>query len=83
MAGRRLEVSKGQHVVPNREGGWSVRKTGANRVTKNFDTQRDAVEYARSLARKQSSELYIHGKDGTIRGRDSYSSDTMPPRDKG
>ena len=72
-----------QHVVPNKEGGWSVRKAGAVRATKTFDSQRKAVEYARELARKQSSELYIHGKDGSIRGRDSYSGDPFPPRNGG
>ena len=72
---------KAQHVVPNKEGGWSVRKTGATRVTKSFGSRRDAIRYARTLAKKQSSELYIHAKDGTIRDADSYSSDPFPPRD--
>lgn len=45
-------------------------------------TQRDAVEEARALARKQNTELVIHGRDGRIRNRDSYGSDPMPPRDR-
>ena len=73
---------KAQHVVPNREGGWSVRKAGAVKATKIFDSQHEAVEYARELARNQSSELYIHAKDGSIRGRDSYSGDSFPPSNK-
>ena len=73
---------KAQHVVPNKEGKWSVRKAGATRVTRSFDSRQEAIRYARDLARKQSSELYIHGKDGTIRDADSYSSDPFPPRDK-
>jgi uncharacterized protein DUF2188 len=72
---------KAQHVVPNRDGRWSVRKTGAARVTKSFDSLQDALKFARDLARKQSSDLYIHARDGTIRDAVSYSSDPFPLRD--
>lgn len=74
-------TKKGQHVVPRADGGWNVRKTGAAKATRNFETQREAIDYARDLAKKQSGEVYIHGRDGTIRGRDSYSSDGLPPKD--
>lgn len=69
---------KGQHVVP-RDGKWAVRKTGANRVTRSFETQREAIEAARDIARNQRTELYIHGRDGRIRERDSYGKDPFPP----
>ena len=36
----------GQHVVP-RDGRWAVRKGGAERVTRRYDTQREAVDAAR------------------------------------
>jgi uncharacterized protein YdaT len=70
---------KAQHVVP-RDGKWAVRKTGADRVTRRFDTEREAIELARELAQKQKTELYIHGKDGRIRERDSYGDDPFPPK---
>ena len=70
---------KGQHVVP-RDGKWAVRKTGANRVTRSFETQREAIEAARDIARNQRTELYIHGRDGRIRERDSYGKDPFPPK---
>lgn len=66
--------SKGQHVVP-RDGGWSVRKGGSDRVTRTFQTQKEAISYGRSNARSQGTELYIHGRDGRIRDRETYSSD--------
>lgn len=72
----------GQHVVPNREGGWSVRKSGASKATKVFRTRDDAIAYARSLAQRQSSELYVHRKDGTIRDRDSYGADPFAPKNR-
>lgn len=70
---------RGQHVVL-RDGRWAVRKAGAGRVTRRFDTQREAIDAARELARNQKTELYIHGKDGRIRQRDSYGKDTFPPK---
>ena len=70
---------KGQHVVP-RDNKWAVRKTGSDRVTRKFDTQREAINVAREFARNQKTELYIHGRDGRIRERDSYGNDQFPPK---
>ena len=72
-------LGRGQHVVP-RDGRWAVRRTGADRVTRSFDTQREAIDLARELARSQKAKLYIHGKDGRIRQRDSYGKDPFPPK---
>ena len=69
------------HVVP-RNDGWVIRKEGNSRATSVHQTQRDAVEEAREIARTQGSELVIHGRDGRIRDRDSFGSDPMPPRDR-
>jgi hypothetical protein len=73
---------KDQHVAPNPRGGWSVRQSGAARATRVFDRQEDAVKYARDIAKKESSELYVHRRDGTIREKDSYGRDPFPPGDK-
>ncbi len=77
-----MAKKKGHHVAPSPRGGWSVRKTGASRASRVFDTQKDAVEYGKKQARENHSELYIHRKDGTIRERDSYGNDPCPPKDK-
>ena len=73
MAGR------GQHVVP-RDGKWAVRKAGAARVTRRYDTQREAIDAASEIARKQRTEVYIHGRDGRLRERNSYRNDPFPPK---
>ncbi len=72
-------TAKNQHVVP-RGGRWAVRKAGAERVTRHFDTQHEAIKAARGLARNQGGEVFIHGRDGRIRERDSYGNDPFPPR---
>jgi hypothetical protein len=69
------------HVVP-RTDGWIIRKEGSGRPTSLHPTQRDAIEEARELARDQRTELIIHGRNGRIRDRDSYGSDSAPPRDR-
>jgi len=66
-----------RHVVPRQEG-WAVKKSGATRASKVFDTQADAIKYARGQAKKESGELYVHRKDGTIREKDSYGNDPHP-----
>lgn len=69
----------GQHVVPS-EGGWSVRKAGAERATKTHPTQQAAIEHATAIARNQRTEVYIHGRDGRIRERNSFGRDSCPPK---
>jgi len=70
-----------QHVVPS-NGQWQVKRQGSEKATKNFETQKQAIDYARSIAIKQQSELVIHGRDGRIRDKDSYGNDPCPPKDK-
>lgn len=69
----------GQHVVPN-AGGWSVKRAGATRATSIHATQSEAVKAATQIARNQGTELYVHGKDGRIRERNSYGKDKHPPK---
>lgn len=72
-------ATKGQHVVPA-GGRWVVRKAGSAKSTKTFDTQKQAITRAREIAKNQKTELYIHGRDGKIRKRDSSGRDPHPPK---
>lgn len=71
-------MRQGQHVVPS-SGRWAVRRSGSPKASRTFETQADAINAARRLAKKQGVELYIHGRDGKIRSRDSYGRDPHPP----
>lgn len=62
-----------QHVIPH-EGGWAVRGEGNSRATSIHNTQREAIEAAREIARNQNGQLLIHGRNGQIRERDSTGS---------
>lgn len=69
-----------RHVVPKSKGRWAVRKSGASRATRVFETQKEAEHFAKEIAQKEHTELYIHGRDGTIRDRKDYGSDTFSPK---
>jgi Uncharacterized protein conserved in bacteria (DUF2188) len=68
------------HVVA-RIGGWAIRSEGHSRATSVHSTQKEAVEAARALAKKAAGALVIHGRDGRVQSRDSYSKDPLPPRE--
>lgn len=71
--------SKNQHVVKHSEG-WAVRGAGNEKVTKVTHTQQEAIDIARGISRNQGSELFIHGRNGQIRERDSHGHDPHPPK---
>jgi len=72
---------KEHHVVP-KDGGWDVKKAGAEKATKHFDKKSDAETFARTVSQNLGSELIIHGKDGKIQRSDSHGRDPNPPKDK-
>lgn len=72
-------MGKNQHVVPNGEK-WAVKGAGNSKNTAICNTQKEAIDIARQISRNQGSELFIHGKDGRIRERDSHGNDPFPPK---
>jgi Uncharacterized protein conserved in bacteria (DUF2188) len=60
------------HVVPN-GALWACEIDGNIRST--HETQAEAITEGRGLAEDQSSELVIHGQDGSIRKMDSHGND--------
>ena len=72
-------TSKNQHVVPHQDG-WAVKGEGNQRATSVHNTQQQAFDAARQIARNQQSELVIHRPDGRIRDKNSYGHDPFPPK---
>ena len=70
---------KNQHVVPHKDA-WAVRGEGNSRVTSTHGTQQDAISAARDIAINQGSEMLVHGRNGQIRGRNTYGKDPFPPK---
>jgi hypothetical protein len=69
-----------QHVTPHPDGGWQVKGAGNTKATSRHDTQKDAIDAGRDIARNQGSELVIHRPNGQIRSRDSHGNDPYPPK---
>ena len=72
-------MGKNQHVTPHPNGGWQVKGARNSRATVRTATQKEAIEFAREIARNQNSELVIHRPNGQIRDKDSHGRDPFPP----
>ncbi len=69
-------------VVGPHPDGWEVKKKGNERASAVTDTKAEAEKVGRDMARKESSELIVKRRDGTIERRDSHGHDPNPPKDK-
>lgn len=72
-------TSKNQYVVRNGNN-WGVRGEGNERLTRTFETQREAIEHGREIARNQGVEVRIQGRDARFREAWSYGNDPFPPK---
>jgi hypothetical protein len=66
-------TKKDQHVAPSADGKWAVRSTGAERASKKFDSQDQAIKHARAIARDSRTGVYLHSADGRVLSKDSYA----------
>ncbi len=73
---------KSHHVVHNPNGGWDVKKGGAQRASIHTNTKQQAEKAGREISRNQGSEFVIHGQNGRIQRPDSHGNDPNPPKDK-
>ncbi len=72
-------ISSNQHVIPH-SNGWAVKRAGASRDTKVFQSQSEAIDFAKGVAKRHQSELFIHSREGRIRERNTYGKDPNPPK---
>lgn len=72
---------KSHHVVHNPNGGWDVKKGGAERASIHTNTKQQAIDVGRQISRNQSTEFVIHGQNGRIQQSDSHGNDPNPPKD--
>ena len=69
------------HVVRGNNGGWQVRVEGKTRAQSIHNTQAEAAAVGKEIARRNKSELLIHGRDRRIRDRSTFGHD--PRRTRG
>lgn len=77
----RRKKAGGVNVVRHGDG-WAVRRDGAERSSKLFDTQQEAITYGRPIAQREQTELRIQDRHGRWRDSDSYGGDPVPPIDQ-
>lgn len=73
-------MGKNQHVTP-KGSHWQVKGAGNSKATKVFNTQKEAITFAKQIAKNQHAELITHNRQGQIRSKDSYGNDPCPPKD--
>ncbi len=67
------------HITPSHDA-WQIKRAGGQRASAKFKTQAEAIQKATAMARSDSSELFIHGRNGRIRERNTFGNDPYPPQ---
>jgi hypothetical protein len=70
--GEVVMARKSHHVVPDPNGGWNVKKGGAERASKHFDNKKEAEKWGKEVSENQGREFYVHRRDGTIERKTSH-----------
>lgn len=68
------------HVSKTEGGDWQAKKVGAQRASNISSTQSEAAKAATKIAKREGTEVFIHGRDGKIRERNSFGNDPFPPK---
>ena len=77
----RKEENMGDQIhVTLKNGSWVVKQPENQRASKICNTQAEAREVARGIAKNQGLEMIVHGVDGKIREKNTYRKDPFPPR---
>ena len=65
-----MALGQKYHISLNADGKWQVKGEKAEKALKLFDTQKEAIAYAKTVAGNQEGNIVIHKVDGKIRKQD-------------
>ena len=68
---------KNYHVVKSGNH-WAVKSNGM--TLSGHNTQKQAIESGKIIAKLTHGELSVHGRNGRIREKNNYGSDPFPPK---
>ncbi|MBE0597854.1 MAG: DUF2188 domain-containing protein [Desulfuromonadales bacterium] len=54
------------HMIPNPQGGWIVKRVGADRDSGLFQSRGEAENFGRQLSMELNADFEIHHLDGTV-----------------
>ncbi len=60
-------MGKRYHISQRDDDKWQVKAEGAEKALKLFDTQKEAIAFAKTVADNQEGSIIIHKVDGKIR----------------
>jgi hypothetical protein len=75
--GAQVEPRRDVHVVPHYDG-WATKREGGVRVGRLAETQADAIEIGKRMAKRDKVQLVVHGRDSKIQDTYSYGKDSLP-----
>lgn len=73
-------MGKNVHVT-KRDNGCAVITEGSEKAVKITETQKEAIDLGKSIAKNNESELIIHDRENKFREKNSYGND--PEKTKG
>ena len=76
---KRKSAVKYWHVYYRHEKGWIILSDRSYRPRSIHETQREAVEVARGLAKKAEVTLVIHRRNNWVKKWEHYSREPLPP----
>ena len=57
------------HVAKRDDGKWAVKFAGGDKVIKLFDTQKEALDYTKAMAKNQDGKVLVHNSKGANKGK--------------
>lgn len=63
------------YVIRGDNGGWNVKRRGATKSLRHFDTKKDAVAYGQQVSRNQNTEFVICHKNGKVQRTNNHRPD--------
>ncbi len=67
------------HITKHADG-WQAKEAKTVYPLAVFQKQSDAIKLGATFAKASNSELFVHGRDGKIRERNTFGNDPFPPR---
>ena len=65
----KAEPSRQYHLVKRADGKWEVKFAGGQKAIKLFDTQKEALEYSKKMAKNQGGSMLVHNSKGANKGK--------------
>ena len=74
------EHGEDRYVIPYKGNLWAIKKEGAARVEKSFETKSEAVSAASKKARDAKAAVTIQTRTGKVQRRTSYNPNKRVPK---